>query len=149
MMKWIKFFEAFNSLDLVEVCEDIRSIAYELEDDGYEISIKLLLDAKEWTVTRIDVEQYDKELMAPLAIILEIKYQTKYQKVSAFALSLAQRKMLSLAQRKIGAGDEPNQKTQVEEDIERFVELLDTHLDYIPGRIYATFDYDIMIMLDS
>jgi len=141
MMKWIKFFEAFNSLDLVEVCEDIRSIAYELEDDGYEISIKLLLDAKEWTVTRIDVEQYDKELMAPLAIILEIKYQTKYQKVSAFALSRAQRK--------IGAGDEPNQKTQVEEDIERFVELLDTHLDYIPGRIYATFDYDIMIMLDS
>jgi hypothetical protein len=57
--------------------------------------------------------------------------------------------MLSLAQRKIGAGDEPNQKTQVEEDIERFVELLDLHLDYIPGRIYATFDYDIMIMLDS
>lgn len=141
MMKWIKFFEAFNSLDLVEVCEDIRSIAYELEDDGYEINIKLLLDAKEW-VTRIDVEQYDKELMTPIAIILQIKYQTKYQKVSAFALSLAQKKMLS-----------PylfsNQKTQVEEDIERFVELLETHLDYIPGRIYATFDYDIRIMLDS
>lgn len=138
MMKWIKFFEAFNSLDLVEVCEDIRSIAYELEDDGYEINIKLLLDAKEW-VTRIDVEQYDKELMTPIAIILQIKYQTKYQKVSAFALSLAQKKMLS----------QPNQKTQVEEDIERFVELLETHLDYIPGRIYATFDYDIRIMLDS
>ena len=138
MMKWIKFFEAFNSVDPVEVCEDIRSIAYELEDDGYEISIKLLLDAKEW-VTRIDVEQYDKELMTPIAIILQIKYQTKYQKVSAFALSLAQKKMLS----------QPNQKTQVEEDIERFVELLETHLDYIPGRIYATFDYDIRIMLDS
>ena len=138
MMKWIKFFEAFNSVDPVEVCEDIRSIAYELENDGYEINIKLLLDAKEW-VTRIDVEQYDKELMTPIAIILEIKYQTKYQKVSAFALSLAQKKMLS----------QPNQKTQVEEDIERFVELLDTHLDYIPGRIYATFDYDIKIMLDS
>ena len=137
-MKWIKFFEAFNSVDPVEVCEDIRSIAYELEDDGYEISIKLLLDAKEW-VTRIDVEQYDKELMTPIAIILQIKYQTKYQKVSAFALSLAQKKMLS----------QPNQKTQVEEDIERFVELLETHLDYIPGRIYATFDYDIRIMLDS
>ena len=148
-MKWIKFFEAFNSVDPVEVCEDIRSIAYELEDDGYEISIKLLLDAKEWTVTRIDVEQYDKELMVPLAIILEIGKDGK----SAFALSLAQRKMLSLAQRKmdpqIGAGEEPNQKTQVEEDIERFVELLETHLDYIPGRIYATFDYDIRIMLDS
>lgn len=138
MMKWIKFFEAFNSVDPVEVCEDIRSIAYELEDDGYEINIKLLLDAKEW-VTRIDVEQYDKELMTPIAIILQIKYQTKYQKVSAFALSLAQKKMLS----------QPNQKTQVEEDIERFVELLETHLDYIPGRIYATFDYDIRIMLDS
>ena len=137
-MKWIKFFEAFNSVDPVEVCEDIRSIAYELEDDGYEINIKLLLDAKEW-VTRIDVEQYDKELMTPIAIILQIKYQTKYQKVSAFALSLAQKKMLS----------QPNQKTQVEEDIERFVELLETHLDYIPGRIYATFDYDIRIMLDS
>ena len=138
MMKWIKFFEAFNSVDPVEVCEDIRSIAYELENDGYEINIKLLLDAKEW-VTRIDVEQYDKELMTPIAIILQIKYQTKYQKVSAFALSLAQKKMLS----------QPNQKTQVEEDIERFVELLETHLDYIPGRIYATFDYDIRIMLDS
>ena len=137
-MKWIKFFEAFNSVDPVEVCEDIRSIAYELEDDGYEINIKLLLDAKEW-VTRIDVEQYDKELMTPIAIILQIKYQTKYQKVSAFALSLAQKKMLS----------QPNQKTQVEEDIESFVELLETHLDYIPGRIYATFDYDIRIMLDS
>ena len=134
MMKWIKFFEAFNSLDLVEVCEDIRSIAYELEDDGYEISIKLLLDAKEWTVTRIDVEQYDEELMVPLAIILEIRKDGK----SAFALSLAQRKM-----------DQQNQKTQVNEDIERFVELLETHLDYIPGRIYATFDYDIRIMLDS
>ena len=134
MMKWIKFFEAFNSVDPVEVCEDIRSIAYELEDDGYEISIKLLLDAKEWTVTRIDVEQYDKELMAPLAIILEIRKDGK----SAFALSLAQRKM-----------DQQSQKTQVNEDIERFVELLETHLDYIPGRIYATFDYDIRIMLDS
>jgi hypothetical protein len=145
MMKWIKFFEAFNSLDLVEVCEDIRSIAYELEDDGYEISIKLLLDAKEWTVTRIDVEQYDKELMVPLAIILEIRKDGK----SAFALSLAQRKM----DQQIGAHDnsffEPSQKTQVNEDIERFVELLETHLDYIPGRIYATFDYDIRIMLDS
>lgn len=135
-MKWIKFFEAFNSVDPVEVCEDIRSIAYELEDDGYEINIKLLLDAKEW-VTRIDVEQYDKELMTPIAIILQIKYQTKYQKVSAFALSLAQKKMLS----------QPNQKTQVEEDIERFVELLETHLDYIPGSIYATFDYEIMISI--
>lgn len=131
MMKWIKFFEAFNSVDPVEVCEDIRSIAYELEDDGYEISIKLLLDAKEWTVTRIDVEQYDKELMAPLAIILEIR---KYGK-SAFELSLAQTR------------DDRSQKTQVEEDIERFVELLETHLDYIPGSIYATFDYEIMISI--
>jgi hypothetical protein len=137
MMKWIKFFEAFNSLDLVEVCEDIRSIVYELEDDGYEVSIKLLLDAKEWTVTRIDVEQYDKELMTPLAIILEIRKDGK----SAFALSLAQaRDNYSTAK---------SQKTQVNEDIERFVKLLDLHLDYIPGRIYATFDYDIMIMLDS
>lgn len=131
MMKWIKFFEAFNSVDPVEVCEDIRSIAYELEDDGYEISIKLLLDAKEWTVTRIDVEQYDKELMAPLAIILEIRKDGK----SAFELSLAQTR------------DDRSQKTQVEEDIERFVELLETHLDYIPGSIYATFDYEIMISI--
>lgn len=76
-MKWIKFFEAFNSVDPVEVCEDIRSIAYELENDGYEINIKLLLDAKEW-VTRIDVEQYDKELMTPIAIILEfVSLQSK------------------------------------------------------------------------
>lgn len=134
MMKWIKFFEAFNSVDPVEVCEDIRSIAYELEDDGYEISIKLLLDAKEWTVTRIDVEQYDKELMAPLAIILEIRKDGK----SAFALSLEQRRDGSF---------EPGQKTQVEEDIERFVELLETHLDYISGSIYATFDYEIMISI--
>lgn len=134
MMKWIKFFEAFNSVDPVEVCEDIRSIAYELEDDGYEISIKLLLDAKEWTVARIDVEQYDKELMAPLAIILEIRKDGK----SAFALSLEQRRDGSF---------EPGQKTQVNEDIERFVDLLETHLDYISGSIYATFDYEIMISI--
>ena len=44
-MKFIKLFESFG-IKLNEVLEDIKSIAYILEDDGYDISYEVLESSK-------------------------------------------------------------------------------------------------------
>lgn len=65
-MKWIKLFESFN-MTPEEVLEDVKSIAYILEDDGYDISYEV----KKYIVTikaYLNQTEVEKSYLAPYGL---------------------------------------------------------------------------------
>lgn len=110
-MKYLKLFESFNTKEATEVYEDIKSILYLLQDDGYDFNLKYII--KKW-------DSYNN------------KYLLKDYDCANGPIELD-----STSEFYIGIFIDVfnnNNNESFKDDIERFFEILKDHLNYIDSR---------------
>ena len=135
-MKWIKLFENFKDnekkleeriSEISDVYNDIKSLEYILEDDGYNITWKLVTNFRNSYAIEGDISDlirthsftdggiFTHEFMKEVNIRMNIEYVSKpYSKIS----------------------------NKMKSDLLRFKSLLSEHLDYIPSdSIKIDFDF--------
>lgn len=117
-MKWIKLFENFS--DVVEnnkfandVVEDIKTISYILEEEGFELKYSFRVD-NNWLV---DVDGYNKLINQVL--------NAKSQMISKIVVKVSGN---SITDPKTFQQTLNNKSKEI---IERYIDLLKEHLDYI------------------
>ena len=107
-MKRIKLFENFNTIDPIEVRDDIKTILYELEDNGYDVIFKAHVDnhfdvGGNWIGDNVNVDEIVSTSNVKFFIIrVRPDVDKDFPKIS-----------------------------DIKKDLERFVFLLRDHLDYI------------------
>jgi hypothetical protein len=112
-MKRIKLFESFQSINPIEVRDDIKTILYELEDKGYDVEFKANVNAVGTglgAIAMIGGKNVDVDVLessSDVAFFI-IRVTLPYDKISSAYSS-----------------------GSIKKDLERFVFLLRDHLDYI------------------
>jgi hypothetical protein len=112
-MKYLKLFESYYTKEATEVYEDIKSILYLLEDDGYDFNVEYI------------VKKWDSNSMRYL---LKNYYCDDYQHlvgrndIKEFYVGIF-----------IDVFNNNNNESY-KDDVERFFEILKDHLDYVDSR---------------
>ena len=110
-MKYLKLFESFYTKEATDVYEDIKSILYLLQDDGYDFNLKYII--KKWYSynNKYLLKDYDCT-NGPIEL----------DSVSEFYIGIF-----------IDVFNNDNNES-FKDDIERFFEILKDHLNYIDSR---------------
>ena len=110
-MKYLKLFESFYTKEAVEVYEDIKSILYLLQDDGYDFNLKYIVKKWDSYSNRYSLKNYDCA-NGPIEL----------DSTSEFYIGI----FIDVFDN--GAGE------SFKDDVERFFEILKDHLSYIDSR---------------
>jgi hypothetical protein len=122
-MKWIKLFENFSD-EIVEnnkmandVVEDIKTISYLLEDEGFELKYSFRAE----TGSSFEVDEYNKLINNPRVV----QQWTGWSKIGRIAIKVIGN---SITDPKTFQQTLTNKSKEI---IERYIDLLKEHLDYI------------------
>lgn len=134
-MKWIKLFENFteeNTLSVEgvlkrkeyanDIIEDIKSISYILEDDGFELKYSFVIPHGDGLVNYFDIEDYNR---LTNDIVVTSQKELKVLMIDSIVVKVTGNTIInphtfgnSLSEDKL-------------KSVERYINLLKEHLDYI------------------
>jgi hypothetical protein len=109
-MKYLKMFESYYTKEATEVYEDIKSILYLLEDDGYGFNAEYIVKKR---------DSFGKYLLKNYGCI---NGPVEIDSISEFYVGIF-----------IDVFND-NNNDAFKEDVERFFEILKDHLDYVDSR---------------
>lgn len=112
-MKRIKLFENFNALNPIDVRDDIKSVLYELEDMGFDVSFNAHVSTPgNYIDDKIDASKIEEIEPGKIVHFFTIIVKRKNTEFSNFFPNV-------------------DELTDVKEKLKWFHELLTDHLDYI------------------
>jgi hypothetical protein len=123
-MKYLKLFEKFTIEELIEnnkkaneILEDIKSISYIIEDEGFDIQYTFQF-SKDWKQSFINVDDYNTSRDAGRA----------RKKINGISLVIHKNSIETSKKTRLDFSPSDN------EILNNFIVLLKEHLDYIDGK---------------